>query len=89
VRHVNAADVLPHRLLRKVQRYIKGYMYVSDSGELDLRRRRQTLRLWRRGLTSAEIAAEVHLGERRVRQIIAEERKSFQDRTAANFHRHG
>lgn len=72
MRHVNAWDVLPENLLRKVQKYCSGYIYVPSTRQFYWDGRREVLRLGRRGFSAMGIAERVHVGERRVRQILAE-----------------
>jgi DNA-binding NarL/FixJ family response regulator len=74
MKHVNARNVLPAKLLRQVQKYCSGYIYVPSTRQFYARRRREILRLSRQGLTAPAIAEQVHLSERRVRQIVAEGR---------------
>ena len=74
MRHVNARDVLPEKVLRLVQRYCAGYIYVPSTRESWRRSRSGVLALQEKGLPVRAIAERVHLSERRVRQILAEER---------------
>ena len=86
MKYVNAADVLPLKLLRKVQRHCTGYIYISCSRRFYAERRRKVMELRESGLGTREIAAEVHLCRRRVRQIIAEEkRKCSLKKSSADF----
>ena len=77
MKHVNAKAVLPPQLLRQVQRYCEGYVYVPGTrkrlGFEAMRRKIMDLR--RRGLRTRNIAAIVPVGERRVRQIVVEEQR--------------
>ncbi len=75
MKHVNARNVLPEKLLREVQKYCTGYIYVPSTRHFYARRRREILRLSLQGLTARAIAEQVHLSERRVRQIVAEGRE--------------
>jgi DNA-binding NarL/FixJ family response regulator len=72
MRHVNARDVLPKELLREVQRYCSGYIYVPSTREFYAKRRGEIALLARRGLTVELIAERMALSERRVRQVLAE-----------------
>ena len=72
MKHVNASEVLPPRLLHKIQQYCSGYIYVPSSRRFWRDRRDEVLRLHGRGLGTAEIADRVHLCVRRVQQMIRE-----------------
>lgn len=74
MQHVNARMILPGGLLRKIQKYCSGYIYVPSTREFYTNRRKLARRLAGRGLSVPAIAGEVHVGERRVRQILAEGR---------------
>ena len=75
MRHVNACDVLPGELVREVQRYVSGYIYVPCTREYYVCRRREIARSRAEGMSTGAIAAEFHLSTRRVRQILAERPK--------------
>lgn len=72
--HVNAKDVLPERLLRQVQKYWGGYLYIPETREWYLEKRRRIVRHRRRGIRAETIAKWVGLSARRARQILEEER---------------
>jgi DNA-binding NarL/FixJ family response regulator len=74
VKYTNAEEVLPPDILRRVQRYHTGYLYVAGTREFYAKRRRTVMDLHRRGLSTREIAEKVHLCVRRVQQIIRENR---------------
>ena len=71
MKHVNARDVLPEKLLKEVQKYCAEYIYIPATREFYRRRRQEILRLSCRGLSTWAVARKVQLTERRVRQIIA------------------
>lgn len=75
MKHVNAMNILPEKLLQEVQKHCSGYIYVPSTRQFYARRRREILRLSRQGLTPLAIAEQVHVSERRVRQIVAEGRE--------------
>jgi len=72
VEHVNARDVLPPELLKEVQKYCSGYVYVPETREFYEERQRKVLELRRQGVGTREIAQRVHVCDRRVRQIFAD-----------------
>jgi DNA-binding NarL/FixJ family response regulator len=72
MKHVNARDVLPGKLLREVQKHCAGYIYVPSTREFYARRRREALDLRRCGSSVRAIAERMHVSERRIRQILAE-----------------
>lgn len=72
--YANAADVLPPRLLRRIQAYWWGLLWIpSPAGG---KRQDQKLRdarirrLHAQGLTPADLAREFHLTAERIRQIV-------------------
>ncbi|MHC5055573.1 MAG: hypothetical protein ACYTKD_12745 [Planctomycetota bacterium] len=75
MKHVNACDVLPEGLVRKIQKYTSGYIYVPCTREFYACRRREIARLRLEGMSTGAIANEFHLSARRVRQILAERPK--------------
>ena len=86
MKYISAEAVLPPELFRRVQRHCTGFIYVSCTREFYAARRRKVMKLRESGLGTGEIAAEVHLCQRRVRQIIAEEkRKCFMKKSSAEL----
>ncbi|MHC4247916.1 MAG: hypothetical protein ACYS9X_02185 [Planctomycetota bacterium] len=75
MKHVNACDVLPEKLVREIQEYVSGYIYVPCTREFYVCRRREIARMRAEGMSSGAIAHELHLSARRVRQILAERPK--------------
>jgi|GEM_PF-2261447 len=76
MKHINAGDVLPERLLKAIQRYCSGYIWVPSDGQFYAKRRQDVARLRGRGLGARAIAERAHICERRVRQILAEATES-------------
>lgn len=66
----NAADVLPKALLREVQRYHGGMLWVPIVAPFHKRRNDLIQRLRASGVTVAEIAGLCKVSERRIRQIL-------------------
>ena len=70
MKHVNAKQVLPPDLLRKVQRHCSGYIYVPNRDDFYERQRARVFELHEQGVSTDEIARRVHLCRRRVQQIL-------------------
>ncbi len=68
MKYRNAATVFPPELLRRIQEYHEGLLYVPSTR--NSQRDREILALHRRGLTVTQIAKHVHLSRRRVLQIL-------------------
>jgi hypothetical protein len=68
----NAEEILPLKLLQELQRYHYGLLWVPKPGGARWRRDERIERLYRQGTVPADIAREVELSERRVRQILRE-----------------
>ena len=71
--YVNARDVLPEELFQEVKKHYTGMMYVPQKNRHQ-DRRKLVLVLHKQNTETGQIARIVGLGERRIRQIIAEER---------------
>jgi hypothetical protein len=71
----NADEVLPPKLVREIQRFHTGLLYVPSTELAADKRRVMTLNLAMKGCTTVEIAEMLRISPRRVRQILAEERK--------------
>ena len=61
-------------MLREIQKHCSGYIYVPSTGAFYADRKRRVRELAARGFVVSRIAEAVHVGERRVRQILAEDR---------------
>ena len=72
MRHVNAEDVLPGELLRQVQRYCTGYVYVPSARAGVAELKRVIAAMLSEGRPACEIAHAVGRTARRVRQIAQE-----------------
>jgi len=68
MKYRNAATVMPPELLRRIQKYHEGLLYVPSTR--NLQRDKEILALRRRGLAATQIAKQVHLSRRRVLQIL-------------------
>ena len=75
MKHVSAEDVLPSELIEQLRKYCTGYIYVPGAARAGQRRRERVFELSGMGLTTAQIAEEVGLCKRRIRQILAEKRE--------------
>ncbi len=66
----NATFVLPPKLLKRVQKYYSGLLWVPPVSTK--RRDKEILMLSRKGLRTSQIAEVVHLSIRRVQQVLRE-----------------
>jgi Mor family transcriptional regulator len=69
--YVNARNVLPSRLLARVQRYCSGFVYVPVP-EPNQHRDAQIREMYQQGRSVEEIATHAVLSKRRVWQILQE-----------------
>jgi hypothetical protein len=67
--HRNAAEVLPPRLLARVQRVITGYVTIPPPVTAADARRQQVIALQRQGATPREIAAALPMSRRQVSRL--------------------
>ena len=72
MRHVNAQDVLPSELLRQVQQYCTGYVYVPSARPGAAELKRVVATMLGEGRPAREVARAVGRSSRRVRQIAQE-----------------
>ena len=70
MKYVHAEDVLPPDLVAEVRRHHTGLIYVSADHEFYERRYAQITALRAAGLSTQEIAEQVHLCRRRVQQVL-------------------
>ena len=75
MKHVSAVDVLPTELVEEIRKYCTGYIYVPGDARAGQHRRERVLELASTGMATAQIAEDVGLCRRRIRQIIAEQRE--------------
>jgi len=66
----NAADILPKKLLAKLQRHCTGLIYIQPEESQADRRRSEVSRLYAQGLHVSQIAKWVGVSERQVRNIL-------------------
>lgn len=73
----NAARALPAHVLKVLQEYVAGELLYVPATRFSRSKRRQSLvRVLRdQGLTMRAIAARIGISERRVRQILAADRR--------------
>lgn len=67
--HRNAAEVLPPRLLARVQRVVTGYVTIPPPVTAADARRQQVIALQRQGATPREIAAALPMSRRQVSRL--------------------
>jgi hypothetical protein len=71
----NARDVLPEEVVKQIQKYYHGHMWVPPAVNAPNKRRANVLALYMQGRTQVDIARIVKLTPQRVWQIIAKERR--------------
>jgi hypothetical protein len=70
-RYHNAAQVLPTALLRQVQQYCHGILWVPRPTSKGQMNRLRVLSLKSQGVGTAEIARQLRISDRAVRKILA------------------
>ena len=78
-KYANAENILPADLLKEVQKYHTGILWIPTSSRFYQERRQLVIALHMQGIPTKEIANLAGITVRRVNQILAVERK--QDRT--------
>ena len=78
-RYANAENILPADLLKEVQKYHTGILWIPTPRRFYQERRQLVIALHMQGVPTKEIANLAGITVRRVNQILAVERK--QDRT--------
>ena len=78
-RYANAENILPADLLKEVQKYHTGILWIPTPSRFYQERRQLVIALHMQGILTKEIANLAGITVRRVNQILAVERK--QDRT--------
>ena len=88
MKYINGEDVLPKELLRKVQEYCTGYVYIPATRKYWRRRREEVVLLAEQSVDTGGIARRMRISERRVRQILAEETggNGFRKKPSAGRH---
>ena len=74
--YCNAAQVLPGKLLREVQQYCSGQVYIPKPENKAAQRRARVLAFAGEGLKTHEIARRLRLSRRHVQRILSTDRKS-------------
>ena len=75
-KYANAKDVLPDELLKELQKYHCGFLYVPSTNEFYGNREKLVIELKRSGVGSREVAALAGITIRRVNQIYKNSLKS-------------
>lgn len=78
-KYANAENILPADLLKEVQKYHTGILWIPTPSRFYQERRQLVIALQMQGVPTKEIANLAGITVRRVNQILAVERK--QDRT--------
>ncbi len=81
----NARNVLPEDVLKQVQKYYQGHMWVPPAVNAPNKRRAQVLALYMQGRTQVDISRIVKLTPQRVCQIIGKEKRK--GRFSENFNK--
>lgn len=79
-RYANAEKILPAELLKKVQQYHTGILWIPTPSRFYMERRQLVIALHLQGIAGKEIADLAGVTLRRVNQILAAERKQDQSR---------
>jgi len=66
----NAMDILPLRLVEEIQEYHEGLLWVPKRSRDRARRNVRILKLYRQGVATKEIARQVGVTERWVREFL-------------------
>jgi hypothetical protein len=79
-KYANAEKILPADLLKQVQQYHTGILWIPTPSRFYKERRQLVIALNQQGIESREIADLAGVTVRRVNQILAAERKSNSNR---------
>jgi hypothetical protein len=74
-KYANAEKILPPELLKEVQKYHTGVLWIPTPSRFYKERRRLVIALHGQGIDTKEIAHLAGVTTRRVNQILASERK--------------
>ena len=75
--YANARDVLPKELLKEIQKYHTGMLWIPEPSGFYKERRMLVIALSEQGIKSVEIANLAGITPRRVNQILAKHRKEI------------
>lgn len=79
-RYANAEKILPTELLKEIQKYHTGVLWIPTPSRFYQDRRRLVIALHGQGINTKEIANLAGVTIRRVNQILSSERKKIQSR---------
>ncbi len=79
-RYANAEKILPKELLKKVQKYHTGVLWIPTPSRFYQERRQLVIALHGQGINTREIAQLAGVTIRRVNQILSAERKQNKNR---------
>lgn len=79
-RYANAEQILPAKLLKEVQRYHTGVLWIPSPSRFFQERKQMVIALKNQGVETREIAGLAGITPRRVNQILAAERKNKESR---------
>lgn len=75
-KYANAEKILPNELLKQVQQYHTGILWIPTPSRFYKERRQLVIALHQQGIDSREIADLAGVTIRRVNQILSAERKA-------------
>lgn len=79
-RYANAEKILPPELLKEIQKYHTGVLWIPTPSRFYQDRRRLVIALHDQGVNTKEIANLAGVTIRRVNQILSSEREQSQSR---------
>ena len=79
-KYANAEEILPVDLLKQVQQYHTGILWIPTPSRFYKERRQLVIALHLQGIPSKEIADLAGITVRRVNQVLAAERKQDKSR---------
>jgi len=79
-RYANAEKILPKELLKEVQKYHTGVLWIPCPSRFYQERRQLVIALHEQGVNTKEIAQLAGVTTRRVNQILAAHRKEIENR---------
>ncbi len=83
-KYANAEHKLPRELLKEIQKYHTGMLWIPAPGSFYKERRQLVIALKSQGIETDEIASLAGITRRRVNQILADHRKETDARQVEN-----
>jgi len=79
-KYANAEHILPRELLKEVQKYHSGILWIPAPGSFYKERRQLVIAMKSQGIETDEIASLAGITRRRVNQILVDHRKESKAR---------